>query len=96
MNNLTTGKLFVILIRMFAVGVLWNAIDIFTYFPSYSMTSDIAHSHPPTFWTSLDNLRLYLLYLRFALHVIVGMYLLAKPHALARRLAKGLFPPDQT
>ena len=70
MNNLTTEKLFAILIRVFAVGVLWNAIDIFTYFPSYSMTSDIAHSLPPTFWTSLDNLRLYLLYLRFALHVI--------------------------
>jgi hypothetical protein len=96
MNNLTTEKLFAILIRMFVVGVLWNAIDIFTYFPSHWMTSDIAHSHPPTFWTSLDNLRLYLLYLRFALHVIVGMYLLAKPHALARRLAKELFPPDQT
>jgi len=39
MNNLTTEKLFAILIRMFVVGVLWNAIDIFTYFPSYSMTS---------------------------------------------------------
>jgi hypothetical protein len=30
MNNLTTEKLFAILIRMFAVGELWNAIDIFT------------------------------------------------------------------
>jgi hypothetical protein len=96
MNNWTPEKLFAVLIRMFAFGVLWSAVDIFTYFPSYWMTSDIAHSHPPTFYTSLDNLRLYRLYLSFALHVIAGIYLLAKPHPLARKLAKGLFPPDQT
>ena len=96
MNNFTPAQLFAILIRMFAVSVLWSAIDTFTYFPSYWMTSDVAHGHPPTFYSSLDNLRLYMLYVRFGLHVIVGMYLLAQPHPLARKLAKGLFPPDQT
>jgi hypothetical protein len=95
MNNLTAEKLFAILIRMFAVSILWSAIDIFTYFPSYWMSSDFAHGHRD-FYTSLENLRLFRLYFSFALHVIVGMYLLAKPHPLARKLAKGLFPPDQT
>jgi hypothetical protein len=68
----------------------------FMYFPEYWKNSDIAHGHPPTFYSSVENLKLYRLYFDFALHVIVGMYLIAKPHPLARKLAKGLFPPDQT
>src|SRR5579884_3732611 len=59
MNNYTPAQLFAILIRVFAIEILWNALLDFTYFPSLWMTSDIAHSHPPTFWSSVDNLRLY-------------------------------------
>jgi hypothetical protein len=96
MNNYTPTQLFAILLRIFAVDILWNALLDFTYFPSSWLTSDIAHTHPATFWTSVDNLRLYMLYLRFALHVIFGMYLFAKPYPLARKLAKGLFPSNET
>jgi hypothetical protein len=94
MNNFTPTQLFAILLRVFAVSVLWNALDIFTYFPSYWMSSDIGHSHAATFYTSLDNLRLYMLYFRFGLHVVVGMYLLARPRALAAKLARGIMAPE--
>jgi hypothetical protein len=90
MNNYTPSQLFAILLRIFALDILWNALIDFTYFPAYWMRSDVAHGQAGIAIHSSYDVSLIMLYARFGLHVVIGMYLLAQPHALAARLSKGV------
>jgi hypothetical protein len=95
MNNYTPTQLFAILLRIFAVGLLWNALLDFTYFPAYWMRSDVAHSHSGIVLHSSYDVSLIMLYVRFGIHVVFGMYLLSRPQALAAKLAKGFVAPEE-